>query len=154
MKIVYITGCLGFIGSYVTRKCLERGWMVFGIDKCTYAANEEFLVEGDGTETRSFCFIDDAIAGTLLVHDDNSNGERIFNIGNDAESSILDLINLLSEVSGKNINPKFKLKENAGTKRRKPDISKAKSVGYIPKIALRDGLKITYDWYSKFYKNN
>ena len=49
---------------------------------------------------------------------------------------------------------KFKLKENAGTKRRKPDISKAKSVGYIPKIALRDGLKITYDWYSKFYKNN
>ena len=116
--------------------------------------NEEFLVEGDGTETRSFCFIDDAIAGTLLVHDDNSNGERIFNIGNDAESSILDLINLLSEVSGKNINPKFKLKENAGTKRRKPDISKAKSVGYIPKIALRDGLKITYDWYSKFYKNN
>ena len=66
----------------------------------------------------------------------------------------LDLINLLSEVSGKNINPKFKLKENAGTKRRKPDISKAKSVGYIPKIALRNGLKITYDWYSKFYKNN
>jgi dTDP-glucose 4,6-dehydratase len=45
MKIVYITGCLGFIGSYVTRKCLERGWMVFGIDKCTYAANEDLLEE-------------------------------------------------------------------------------------------------------------
>ena len=39
MKIVYITGCLGFIGSYVTTLCLERGWFVYGIDKCTYASN-------------------------------------------------------------------------------------------------------------------
>jgi len=45
VKIVYVTGCLGFIGSYVTRKCLQRGWMVYGIDKCTYAANLELLNE-------------------------------------------------------------------------------------------------------------
>ena len=45
MKIVYITGCLGFMGSYITRKALERGWMVRGVDKITYAANEEFLTE-------------------------------------------------------------------------------------------------------------
>ena len=45
MKIVYITGCLGFIGSYVTRKCLARGWKVYGIDKCTYAANPGLLEE-------------------------------------------------------------------------------------------------------------
>jgi dTDP-glucose 4,6-dehydratase len=45
MKIVYVTGCLGFIGSYVTRLCLKRGWQVRGIDKCTYAANTELLNE-------------------------------------------------------------------------------------------------------------
>tara|TARA_R110002110_G_scaffold35086_1_gene118758 strand:- start:3188 stop:4138 length:951 start_codon:yes stop_codon:yes gene_type:complete len=45
MKVVYVTGCLGFIGSYVTRKCLEKGWMVRGVDKVTYAANEELLEE-------------------------------------------------------------------------------------------------------------
>jgi dTDP-glucose 4,6-dehydratase len=45
MKIVYVTGCLGFIGSYVTRKCLEKGWMVYGIDKCTYAANTDLIQE-------------------------------------------------------------------------------------------------------------
>ncbi len=45
MKIVYVTGCLGFIGSYVTRLCLERGWQVRGIDKCTYAANIDLLDE-------------------------------------------------------------------------------------------------------------
>jgi dTDP-glucose 4,6-dehydratase len=44
-KIVYITGCLGFIGSYVTRKCLERGWYVRGIDKITYASNPNLLYE-------------------------------------------------------------------------------------------------------------
>lgn len=44
-KIVYVTGCLGFIGSYVTRKCLEKGWYVRGIDKCTYASNLDLLKE-------------------------------------------------------------------------------------------------------------
>lgn len=45
MKIVYITGCLGFIGSYVTRECLKRGWYVYGIDKMTYASNTSYLEE-------------------------------------------------------------------------------------------------------------
>jgi dTDP-glucose 4,6-dehydratase len=38
-KIVYITGCLGFIGRHVTQLCLEKGWHVFGIDSCTYASD-------------------------------------------------------------------------------------------------------------------
>ena len=45
MKIVYVTGCLGFIGSYVTRECLKKGWQVRGIDKMTYAANVSLLDE-------------------------------------------------------------------------------------------------------------
>ena len=45
MKIVYITGCLGFIGSYVTRECLKKGWYIRGIDKGTYAANMDLLEE-------------------------------------------------------------------------------------------------------------
>ena len=44
-KVVYITGCLGFIGSYVTRACLKRGWYVRGLDKVTYAANPSLLKE-------------------------------------------------------------------------------------------------------------
>jgi dTDP-glucose 4,6-dehydratase len=45
MKVVYVTGCLGFIGSYVTRTCLENGWYVKGVDKITYAANKDLLNE-------------------------------------------------------------------------------------------------------------
>lgn len=44
-NIVYITGCFGFIGSYVTAACLERGWYVRGVDKCTYASNLDLLEE-------------------------------------------------------------------------------------------------------------
>ena len=44
-KIVYITGCLGFIGSYVTKACLDQGWYVKGIDKITYAARVDLLDE-------------------------------------------------------------------------------------------------------------
>lgn len=53
-KIVYVTGCLGFIGSYVTRACLERGWYVKGVDKITYAANKDLLNEF--TEYENFSF--------------------------------------------------------------------------------------------------
>ena len=44
-KVVYVTGCLGFIGSYVTKTCLDLGWYVKGVDKITYAANKDLLVE-------------------------------------------------------------------------------------------------------------
>jgi len=45
VKVVYITGCLGFIGGYVTRECLELGWQVRGIDSMTYASHKELLEE-------------------------------------------------------------------------------------------------------------
>ena len=44
-KIVYVTGCLGIIGSHITRQCLELGWYVIGVDKCTYASTLDFLDE-------------------------------------------------------------------------------------------------------------
>ncbi len=58
MKIVYVTGCLGFIGSYVTRLCLERGWYVKGVDKITYAANENLLEEFSKHKNFSFVHCD------------------------------------------------------------------------------------------------
>lgn len=57
-KIVYVTGCLGFIGSYVTRLCLEKGWYVKGVDKITYAANDELLKEFNQYENFSFVHCD------------------------------------------------------------------------------------------------
>jgi dTDP-glucose 4,6-dehydratase len=58
MKIVYVTGCLGFMGSYVTRLCLQRGWYVKGVDKITYAANKELLKEFQQYSNFSFVHCD------------------------------------------------------------------------------------------------
>jgi len=44
-KAVYVTGCLGFIGYHITKKCLDNGWHVYGIDKETYASNKQLLPE-------------------------------------------------------------------------------------------------------------
>jgi dTDP-glucose 4,6-dehydratase len=53
-KIVYVTGCLGFIGYHVTRACLEQGWYVRGVDKGTYAANWNLLPELEKYKTFTF----------------------------------------------------------------------------------------------------
>jgi dTDP-glucose 4,6-dehydratase len=57
-KVVYITGCLGFIGSYITRSCLNKGWYVKGVDKMTYAANKTLLKEFQQYNNFSFVHCD------------------------------------------------------------------------------------------------
>jgi len=54
VKLVVITGCLGLIGSHVTRRCLLKGWQVYGIDKCTYAANTSLLEDFNMFENFTF----------------------------------------------------------------------------------------------------
>ena len=67
MKLVVITGCLGLIGSYVTRRCLERGWRVYGIDKVTYAANVDFL--NNFEKNPNFTFVKEDIAALDYLPD-------------------------------------------------------------------------------------
>ena len=54
IKVVYVTGCLGLIGSHITRACLAKGWYVKGVDSITYAANDELLWEFNEYENFSF----------------------------------------------------------------------------------------------------
>ena len=67
MKVVYVTGCLGFIGSYVTRACLEKGWYVKGVDKITYAANKDLLEEFN--EYKNFSFVHCDINDLKFLYD-------------------------------------------------------------------------------------
>lgn len=66
-KIVYITGCLGFIGVHLTKKCLEKGWYVIGVDKITYAANQHFLEDFNSYE--NFKFIKSDINDLEMIYD-------------------------------------------------------------------------------------
>jgi dTDP-glucose 4,6-dehydratase len=68
-KVLIITGCLGFIGSYVTRACLEEGWYVIGVDKITYAANSKLIREFDIKYSDQFKFIKEDIVNLKMLHD-------------------------------------------------------------------------------------
>ena len=54
MKIIYITGCLGFIGRHVTQLLLDQGWYVYGIDNCTYASDFNYKKVFDSYENFKF----------------------------------------------------------------------------------------------------
>jgi dTDP-glucose 4,6-dehydratase len=58
MKVVYVTGCLGLIGSHITRACLDKGWYVKGVDSTTYAANEDLIKEFTSNPKFSFIHAD------------------------------------------------------------------------------------------------
>lgn len=66
-KICYITGCLGFIGSYITRLLLNEGWYIRGIDKCTYAANIDLITEFNRYD--NFCFEKNDINNIEFLYD-------------------------------------------------------------------------------------
>jgi UDP-glucose 4-epimerase len=113
--------------------------------------DEEFTVQGDGSQRRAFCYIDDAVAPTSAALTEDAAANGIFNIGNPAEEhSINDLIALLERVSGRTIRPQYVPFEQGGTDRRLPDVSNAeRALGLSPKITLEEGLRRTYDWYAR-----
>ena len=67
MKLVVITGCLGLIGSHLTKRCLELGWQVYGIDKVTYAANRNLIQ--DFKKYNNFLFVKEDIATLSYLPD-------------------------------------------------------------------------------------
>ena len=108
--------------------------------------NEDLTIFGDGSQTRSFCYVDDLIEGIYrLLHSDYN---YPVNIGNPNEITIKDFANEIVNLTGKNQSIIFKeLPENDPLKR-KPDIDLAKNIlDWKPKIQRSEGLKLTYDYF-------
>ena len=121
------------------------------IKKCT--KNNEIIVQGDGNESRCFWYITDAIDGMILCTNHIDGRNEIFNVGNPRETKINGPIKIIEKIHKKPIVPIFKPFENAGTKRRAPELSKLKKLGYEPKILLEEGVEKTYNWCLKNLKN-
>jgi nucleoside-diphosphate-sugar epimerase len=105
-----------------------------------------FEIQGTGEETRSFCFIDDLVAGVMVMRE---KGEHlgIYHIGTTEEVSIADLANRIAELADSEIALIPGKPAAGGTLRRCPDISKLAKLGYKPRVLLNDGLEPTVDWY-------
>ena len=116
-------------------------------------ADQDIVMYSDGTPTRTFCYVSDAVTGYLLALLCHAEGE-IFNIGADKpEVSVRVFAEMVIRVSGKSLKVVYQpptdpawLQDNPS--RRCPDISKARRVlGYEPKVSLEEGLSRVYRWY-------
>jgi len=107
---------------------------------------EDITVFGDGSQTRSFCYVDDLVEGIYrLLHSDYA---QPINIGNPDEISILEFANEIIELTGTNQKVVLKDLPKDDPKQRKPDITRAKEIlGWEPKVKRDEGLKITYDYF-------
>lgn len=112
---------------------------------------DNFKIFGTGKESRAFCYIDDVIDGLILIQERADRG-KIYHVGNDEETDILELFNVLNSFFDHKLNHEFADGFSGSTTKRCPDISKLKELGYHPKVPLKEGLKLTLEFYSSFYK--
>ena len=105
-----------------------------------------FEIQGTGEETRSFCFVDDLVAGVMVMRE---KGEHlgIYHIGTLEEVAIADLARRAAAAAAREIELIPGPLQAGGTPRRCPDISKLAALGYKPRVPLEAGLKPTLDWY-------
>jgi dTDP-glucose 4,6-dehydratase len=107
---------------------------------------EDLSVFGDGSQTRSFCYVDDLIEGIyrLLL----SNYHLPVNLGNPDEISLKEFAEEILELTGRKVKIVYKPLPEDDPRQRQPDISRAKQLlGWEPRIKRKEGLKITYDYF-------
>jgi dTDP-glucose 4,6-dehydratase len=112
---------------------------------------EDLTLFGDGSQTRSFCYVDDLIEGIYrLLHSDYA---QPVNIGNPDEITMMDFAQEIIKLTGTNQKIVCKELPTDDPKQRRPDITKAKELlNWEPKVNRADGLKITYDYFKSLPK--
>ncbi len=113
---------------------------------CQALRGEPLTVYGDGSQTRSFCFVDDEVDGILRLLDSSEIGP--INIGNPGEFTMIELAELVIELTGSTSPLEFHPLPTDDPLQRCPDISKARQLlGWEPKFDLRSGLARTIEWF-------
>ena len=107
--------------------------------------NENITIYGDGTQTRSFSYVEDTVAGIISLM--NSTEYDVFNIGNPNEMTVGKLAEKIIELTDSTSEIKYLELPNDDPKQRKPDITKAKTkLNWEPKVNLDEGLAKTISW--------
>src|SRR3989344_130025 len=110
--------------------------------------NKPITVYGKGTQTRSFCYVDDMVLGIkLAMFSENTKG-KIFNLGNPDERTVLDIAKLIKNMTQSSSEIVFEELPTDDPRTRKPDISKAKKIlGWEPEVAMEEGLRRTIEYF-------
>lgn len=112
---------------------------------------EDLTIFGDGSQTRSFCYVDDLVEGIYrLLHSDYN---QPMNIGNPDEITIKQFCEEIIKLTGTNQKIVYHNLPQDDPKQRRPDIDKAKSIlGWEPKVNRAEGLQLTYDYFKSLSK--
>ena len=110
--------------------------------------NEDITIYGDGSQTRSFCYVDDLIDGMLKAMDTGEDFTGPVNLGNPSEFTMVELAEKVLRLTASKSKMVFKPLPQDDPKQRKPDISLAKArLNWQPKVALDDGLALTIEYF-------
>jgi nucleoside-diphosphate-sugar epimerase len=108
---------------------------------------------GDGKATRSFCYIDDCVRGTVMLME--SDYDKPINIGSDRLVSVDELADIIIKISGKKITKTYDLSEPEGVKGRNADLTLVRKVlRWEPQVSLEGGLEKTFRWISLMVKKD
>ena len=111
--------------------------------------NEDITIYGDGTQTRSFCYIDDMIEGIIKFVTLNNDFTGPLNLGNPDEYTIQDLAEIILELTNSKSKLVYKDLPSDDPKRRRPDITLAKKkLSWEPKTSLNDGIQQTISYFN------
>ncbi len=120
--------------------------------------NEDITLYGDGSQTRSFCYVDDLIEGFIRMMDNPDPPQGIIgpvNLGNPDEFTIKELARIVIELTGSRSKLTYMPLPNDDPTQRQPDISLAKKhLGWEPTVKLRDGLVKTIDYFKSIDLNS
>ncbi|WP_264739393.1 UDP-glucuronic acid decarboxylase family protein [Cytobacillus firmus] len=115
---------------------------------------KDLTVYGDGSQTRSFCFVDDLISGMASMMNTKKDFTGPVNLGNPAEVTVLELANKIIDLIGSSSKITFLPIPKDDPSRRKPDISLAKEqLDWMPAVTLDEGLKKTIEYFIKYGKS-
>ncbi|WP_083898518.1 UDP-glucuronic acid decarboxylase family protein [Nocardia vinacea] len=139
------TGVIRIFNTYGPRMRPHDGRVVTSF--ITQALNGDPLtIYGDGSQTRSFCYVDDLIRGIVAMIDSSEPGP--VNLGNPNERTVAELAELVSSITGARSSVEFHPLPTDDPTRRRPDIAKALStLGWSPRVDIEDGLRRTVEWF-------
>ena len=139
------TRIVRIFNTYGPRLQLNDGRVISNFMKQALSG-EDLTVYGDGSQTRSFCYVSDEVAGILALA--KSGEHEPTNIGNPDEFTVLECARVVLEVTGSRSKIRYEPLPQDDPKQRQPDISKAKRLlGWEPKIDLRAGLRMSLEYF-------
>jgi UDP-glucose 4-epimerase len=108
--------------------------------------NEQPIIFGDGSTIRDYIYIQDAIEATLACLDLSTN-DSVFNVGSGQGVSLNQLVDIMSEVTGTNVHPRYVSDSKIFVSRIVLDISRiSKVTGWVPKVSIQEGISKTWEW--------